>query len=134
MRRNQGAQKGILTMAGNPKNVELKMQRMLNAWETLAPDKTFAGLTLAQFKAAAQPAQAARQRLLELEDQQTQAIAQRDAADDALQAKMQQVIAGVLSDPTQGPDSALYEAMGYRRKSERKTGLTRKRKPPTTTT
>jgi hypothetical protein len=107
---------------------------MLNAWETLAPDKSFAGMTLQQFKAAAQPAQAARQRLEELEDQQTQAIAQREAADDALQSKMQQVIAGILADPTEGSDSALYEAMGYTRKSERKTGLTRKRKPPTTPT
>ncbi len=107
---------------------------MLNGWETLAPDKTFAGMTLQQFKTAAQPAQAARQRLEELDDQQKQAIAQRDAADDALQSKMQQVIAGVLADPTEGPDSALYESMGYTRKSERKTGLTRKRKPTTTTT
>ena len=115
--------------------MELKLQRMLNGWETLAPDKTFGGMTLQQFKTAAQPAQAARQRLEELEDQRTQAIAQRDAADDALQARMQQVIAGILADPTEGPDSALYESMGYTRKSERKSGLTRRRsKPPTPTT
>ncbi|HWT00960.1 MAG TPA: hypothetical protein VN256_12000 [Pyrinomonadaceae bacterium] len=120
-------------MAGSPKDTELKLQKMLNGWETLAPDKSFAGMTLQQFKTAAQPAQAARQRLEEIEDQQKQAIAQRDAADAALQSKMQQVIAGVLADPTEGPDSALYESMGYTRKSERKTGLTRKRnKPPTT--
>lgn len=31
-------------------------------------------------------------------------------------------------------DNALYEAMGYRRKSERKSGLTRKRNTPPTTT
>jgi hypothetical protein len=119
-------------MAGSPKDMELKMQRMLNAWETLVPDKSFAGMTLAQFKAAAQPAQAARQRLEELDDQRTQVIAQREAADEALQAKMLQVIAGVLADPTEGSDSALYEAMGYTRKSERKSGLTRKRKTPST--
>ena len=107
---------------------------MLNAWETLGPDKSFGGMTLQQFKTAAQPAQAARQRLEELEDQQQQAIAQREAADAALQSKMQQVVAGVLADPTEGPDSALYQAMGYTRKSDRKTGLTRKRKPPTPTT
>jgi hypothetical protein len=38
----------------------------------------------------------------------------------------------VLSDPTEGPDSALYEAMGYTRKSERKSGLTRQRKQSST--
>ena len=42
-------------------------------------------------------------------------------------AKTQQVVAGVLADPTEGPDSALYEAFGYTRKSERKPGLTRRR-------
>jgi hypothetical protein len=34
----------------------------------------------------------------------------------------------VLGDPAYGPDSALYEALGYVRKSERKSGLTRKGK------
>jgi len=48
----------------------------------------------------------------DLEDQLTQA--QADRAD---------------ADPTEGLDSALYEAMDYRRKS----GLTRKRNTPTTT-
>jgi hypothetical protein len=33
----------------------------------------------------------------------------------------------VMGDPTEGPDSPLVEAMGYTRKSERKTGLTRKK-------
>jgi len=46
------------------------------------------------------------------------------------------VVNGVLADPTEGPDSSLYEAMGYTRKSERKSGLTRGKKsagstPPT---
>jgi hypothetical protein len=121
-------------MAGNPKDVELKMQRILNAWETLAPDKTFGGMTLAQFRAAAQPSQAARDRLDDLEDQRTQAQAERDRADEDFLAKAQLVVNGVVGDPTFGPDSALYAAMGYTRKSDRKTGLTRKRKPPTTTT
>ena len=38
------------------------------------------------------------------------------------------VINGILADPDEGPDSPLYEAIGYTRRSERKTGLTRKRK------
>jgi hypothetical protein len=41
---------------------------------------------------------------------------------------VQLVVNGVVGDPTFGPDSALYEAMGYVRKSERKSGLTRKGK------
>lgn len=57
-----------------------------------------------------------------------QAMASRDAADETTALKMQQVVNGVLADPTEGPDSALYAAFGYTRKSERKTGLTRKHK------
>ena len=79
-------------------------------------------------------APAARQRLDDLEDQITQAQADRDRADADFLVKAQQVVAGVLADSTEGPDSALYEAMGYRRKSERKSGLTRKRNPTPTTT
>lgn len=119
-------------MPSNPKTTEQKLERMLNAWETLAPGKTFAGMTLAQFQAEAQVARAARQRIDTLEDQRKQAIADREQADDAFLAKAQQVINGVLADPTEGPDSALYEAMGYTRKSERKSGLTRKRNQPST--
>lgn len=117
-------------MPTTPKDNQQKIERMLNAWQTLAPDKSFGGLTLAQFQAVAQPAQAARQRILDLEGQMTQAITERDAADDAFQAKAQLVVNGVLADPTEGADSALYEAMGYTRKSDRKSGLTRKRDQP----
>jgi gas vesicle protein len=119
-------------MPNSPKENEQKMQRMLNAWQTLAPEKSFGGMTLAQFQAAVQPAQAAREQLADLEDQIKQALTDRDNADAAFQAKAQLVISGVLADPTEGSDSALYEAFGYTRKSERKTGLTRKRKPSPT--
>jgi hypothetical protein len=38
----------------------------------------------------------------------------------------------VRADPTEGLNSALYEAMGYTRKSDRKSGLTtKKKKTPT---
>ena len=111
-----------------PKSNEEKMERMLNAWRTLAPDKTFGGMTLAQFEALIAPARAARQLIDDLNDQLTQATANRDAADGAFNAKARLVVAGVLADPEFGPDSALYEAFGYTRESEHKTGLTRKRK------
>src|SRR5437868_5609665 len=100
-------------MRMSPKETEEKIRRMINAWETLVPDKTFGGMTLAQFKAIAAPALAARQRLEELEDQRTQTIAERDEADDAFLDKAELVVNGVRADPTEGHDSALYEAFGY---------------------
>lgn len=56
-----------------------------------------------------------------------------EAADDNTTAKMQLVVNGVRADPEEGEDSALYGALGYARTSERKTGLTRKRKDPSKT-
>jgi hypothetical protein len=110
----------------SPNVTEQRIERMLNAWRTLAPTKSFGGMTLAQFEAVAAPAQAARQRIDDLENQLTQAITDRENADEAFNAKAQLVVNGVLADPTEGPDSALYEEFGYKRKSERKSGLTRK--------
>ena len=43
---------------------------------------------------------------------------------------MNLMVNGVKGDPDFGEDSDLYEAMGYVRKSERKSGLTRKKKTP----
>ncbi|HXI23289.1 MAG TPA: hypothetical protein VNG71_05385 [Pyrinomonadaceae bacterium] len=117
-------------MPNNPKSNEQKMRTMINAWETLAPTKSFGGMTLEQFKALAEPAFAARQRIADLESQMTAAINERDAADTAFSAKAQLVVNGVLADPSEGPDSSLYEAFGYTRKSERRSGLTRAKTKP----
>jgi hypothetical protein len=119
-------------MTMSPKNFEEKMERMLNAWRMLAPDKTFGGMTLAQFEAAAAPSIETRQRIENFNAQRINAMTDRMAADEAFADKMQQVVNGVLADPTFGPDSALYEAFGYTRQSERKSGLTRARKQPPT--
>jgi len=115
-----------------PKSNQEKMDKMLNAWRTLAPAKTFGGLTLAQFEAIVSPCQTSRQTISNLEDQMTHAINERDTSDEAFLSKAQLVVNGVLADPTEGPDSSLYEAMGYTRKSERRSGLTRKANGGTT--
>jgi len=99
---------------------------MRSGWESLAPTKSYFGMTLDQFKTTVQPSIAARELIKDLENQLTHAINQRDAADEVSLEKMQGVVAGVKADPTEGPDSSLLEAFGYTRKSERKSGLGRK--------
>lgn len=120
-------------MPNSPRNTQEKIERMLNAWRTLAPEKSFGGMTLAQFEAAAAPSREARRRIDDLDNQRAQAVADRDRADEIFNAKAQLVVNGVLADPTEGSDSALYEAFGYTRKSDRKSGLHRSgtNKPPT---
>ena len=122
-------------MPSSPKTIEQKIERMLNAWRTLAPEKSFGGMTLAQFEALAAPSLEARRRIAELDNQRAQAAAERDSADEVINARAKLVVNGVLADPTEGPNSALYVAFGYTRESDYKSGLhrTRTNKPPTTT-
>ncbi|HEV7747575.1 MAG TPA: hypothetical protein VGO56_21430 [Pyrinomonadaceae bacterium] len=118
-------------MRNTPKNNYEKLQQITNAWETLASTKTFGGMTLTQFKADTAASTTTREQLEDLDDQRTQILAARDGADAIALSKSQLVVNSVLGDPTEGPDSALIEAMGYTRKSDRKSGLTRKgNKPP----
>ena len=116
-------------MAIGPKTIELKLERILNAWETLAATKTFGGLTLEQMQAVAAPARAAREEIEDLEDRLSEALARRANADQIVGKKLVLVVNSVKGDPTEGPDSPLLRAMGYTRESERKTGLRRKRQP-----
>ena len=117
----------------NPKNTIEKIERMINAWRTLAPQKSFGGMTLSQFQEAAEPSRDLRLRIEDYQNYITQGLTERDHADAAFLAKAQLVVAGILADPTEGSDSAIYDAFGYTRKSERRTGLTRKRSEPAQT-
>jgi hypothetical protein len=112
-------------MAGSPKDNEEKLNRITNAWKTLAADHPFAGSTLEQFQTGVQPSFTFRQELETLDDQRTHVINSREDADKASMAKAAAIVAGVLADPAFGPNSSLYEAMGYTRKDERKSGLHR---------
>ncbi len=120
-------------MPDSPKINEEKINTIFNAWKTLAADKSFAGMTVEQFEAAIAPSFTTRQQLEDLDNHRTHLINTRADADEASLAKAAAVVAGVLADPSFGPNSSLYEAMGYRRKSERKSGLHRGgRSGPTT--
>ena len=112
-------------MVGSPKDNEEKLNQVLNAWKTLAADKAFAGMTAEQFAAAIAVSFTTRQQIDDLDNQRTHLINSRNDADDASLTKAAAVVAGVLADSAFGPDSSLYEAMGYTRKSERKSGLHR---------
>jgi len=112
-----------------PKSTLEKIMRVINGWETLAPDKTFGGMTLAQAKAAVKSSFDTRDELRTLENQVQSKQVERDDADEESLRVVRLVVNGVVGDPDFGPDSPLYEALGYTRESEHKTGLTRKKKP-----
>jgi hypothetical protein len=110
-----------------------RIVRTQSAWGTLRPQKTFAGMTLAQLQEKVAPSLTARATIARLENEMLAAQNQRDDADAASLEAIQLVVNAVKGDPDEGEDGELYEAMGYVRKSERKSGLSRKAKVAATT-
>lgn len=121
-------------MPTNPKKNLEKLERIENAWKTLAPNKEFGGMTLTQFTEFVNASRDARNVITNLENQINDAINLRDNNDKVALNKRQLVKNSVLGDPTEGDNSALYEGMGYIRKDNKKSGLTRKRKDGNNTT
>lgn len=120
----------------NPKRVAEKLQKVIDAWSTLRPTKTLAGMTLEQFKAKVQPSLAARDQLVTVQSQAKDHRQVRYESDGASLELAQLVVNSVKGDPDEGESSGLYAAMGYVPKNERRSGLTRKGQstPPVTTT
>ena len=117
-------------MPKSPKINEDKMMKALNALKTLAPGKKFGNKGSDEFEIQVNKSLAPRQRLGELDDEKLEQQTLRDAEDIKTLKMLESLVAGVVADDEFGSDSALYEAMGYVRKSDRKSGLTRKKKEP----
>jgi hypothetical protein len=71
------------------------------------------------------PSLDARTDIAGLEAETIAAIDQRERADTVSLATIQRVVNSVRGDAEEGEDGELYETMGYVRKSERGSGLTR---------
>ena len=112
-------------MATNPKIVAGFINDVVAGWEQHAPDATFAGLTLAQFKARVKPSLDVREEITSLELKLASARVQRHNADRASDEIAMNVVNSVKGDPKFGDNSALYASFGYIRKDDRKSGLTR---------
>ncbi len=119
-------------MQVRPKEVAEKIGEVTQAWSDLRPAKSFAGMTLDQFKAAVKPSIDARNAIDSLDNQLIAAQDQRAAADIESMKQILLMVNAVKGDPEEGEDGELYEAMGYVRKSERGSGLTRKTNGTTT--
>ena len=110
----------------NPKRVAEKLQKVVDAWETLRPAKQFAGMTLEQFKARVQPSVAARSQVTVLRNKVTDSRVLRHQSDGASLELAQLVVNAVKGDIEEGENSPLYAAMGYVPKSLKQSGLTRR--------
>ncbi len=112
----------------NPKGNETVFERGLSALRNMAPDTKFKDKGLAEFSAQAERSFASRRRLADLGDQTINELTVRETEDEITLKMFDDIVDGVIGHPDFGDDSALYEALGFIRKSHRKSGLTRKRK------
>jgi hypothetical protein len=97
-----------------------QIQKFTRAWERMAPNSVFYGMTLEQFKTLVRPSEEKRKELLDIEFQTRRITAERDAADGISMQALHNVANGVRGDPAFGPDSALYAALGYVRESAKR--------------
>jgi hypothetical protein len=113
--------------AQNPKkNLDL-IEMTAAALREFAPDTAFGGIKLADFEPNVAACQTDRAEIVDHDNAGKGLIIKRDGDDAAALAKRELIVNGVIGDPNFGPDSALYEALGFIRKSDRKSGLTRKK-------
>ncbi len=118
-------------MPANPGQIEQDTNAILKAWGKFAPTATFGSMTLEQYTTKVQPSMDTR---TEIDTRQTEITSWTDKRDDAdviTDTVNSAVIKGIVGDVNYGDNSDLYEACGYIRKSEKKSGLTRKHNPPT---
>lgn len=115
-------------MARSPKERIEDMETVLEAWSELAPNKTFGGLTVAEYESQVGKSRSDRREVSDAEINLTNKQNQRDATDkDGLEMR-KLVVQGIIGDKDYGPNSTLYERCGYVREEDRKSGLTRKKK------
>ena len=113
------------TMAYSPKEVSDRINTTNRVWKLARPTKSFAGYTLAQFEEKVKPSLDARATIDSLQSQMTIAVGQRDDADAVSLEVIKAVVNAVKGDPTETADSEFYEALGFVRESNRKSGLHR---------
>ncbi len=112
----------------NPTITLEKLNQLLKAWQDLAPDKSFGGMTLAEFKVKVKPSFDARDSIESAKSQLNDGQNRLGDSDAETLTLIQLVVNAIKGDPETGDDSSLYEAAGYVRRSERKSGLGRKTK------
>ena len=112
----------------NTKQALEQLERTLRAWETHAPDAVFYGMTLAEFRAKVQASRDAHNAVAVKDQELTAAQNHRNDTDKANLALEKNIAKGIAGNAEYGDDSDLWEGTGRVRKSERKSGLTRKKK------
>ena len=114
----------------NNKQVRERVSKMSNAWAQGAPNATFKGIARATFDADIQAAAADDQEIADMDAQIRMKRTARDEKYKKLSDDSIKVRDGVEGHADYGSEHPIYEAMGFVRPSDRKSGLTRKKTGP----
>ena len=115
-------------MRTNPRKTVDRIQHFRKTWKDVAPDASFAGMTLVEFEAASEPPITVRGEIVTLQNQLRGKIGERSNLDQAANELLDMVVNSVRGTPGFGPNSPMYRALGYVPKNERRSGLTRSSK------
>jgi hypothetical protein len=115
------------TMSYLTRTIVNRIKVIRAAWRDIAPDASFAGMTLAEFEAATEPPVKLRADMIDLQAKLKGLKASQDDVDQAANELTDLVVNSIKGTPGFGQNSPLYSACGYVRKADRKSGLTRKR-------
>jgi len=116
------------------RRIRERVTQMNDAWAQGAPNAVFNGITQTQFDAKIKAAAAADQEIDDLEAALNLKKQLRDGLYEALNDDSVKVHAGIEGHPDFGKDHPILDPMGFVRDSQRKTGLTRRKKESKPTT
>ena len=90
-----------------------RIRDAIEAWESLAPDTVFYGMTLEQFRAEVQPCFQFREDIDLYREHLKLLPRRRDGADNNGMQLVDGIAMGVAGNPAFGQDSLLYARLGY---------------------
>lgn len=97
-----------------------KRAQFLSSWAEYAHDKSFAGMTLAEFEVKSKEPLDVRKELGDARTKVSGLILKREKADDTLIEDLLLIAHAIRADKDIGEDSPLYRSLGFVPKSERK--------------
>jgi hypothetical protein len=118
-------------MRVTPAEVERRAEQLIHAWESSCPEQSFAERTLEQIKQELKACFETKEKFAAAEAQWQAARQERNTAYEKAMELLQWVVNSVKGHPKYGENSAVYTAMGYVPKNERRSGLTRRRERQT---
>lgn len=109
--------------------VTRKRAQFLSSWEEYAQNKSFAGMSLAEFEVKSKEPLDVRKDLADARTKVNGLILKRDKADDTHNEDLLLIAHAIRADKDLGEDSPLYRSLGFVPKSERKRTRRRKNSP-----